>query len=287
MRRTVLAALLGASALPATTLAQSECTVSKSSNEAKMLAWFAGPLAFAQLGPPQRLPIGAVVIGGDLTWVPTPASGVSQSSAACYTLKKSEHTGLSPVLPRPRILVGLGGGLTFEAMYLPPVTVADATPNMGSVALGWVTPLGGATVGPMLTVRAHATFGQVQGPITCSKDALQQSSFLQACWGSTPSKDTYRPNVMGVEAGLATAGTGRLNWYGGVGYASLTPRFQVGFTLQDGNVDHTKLRVDLTRLSAFGGLGYKVSDTVELTAQLYSVPDDATTARAGLSWRLR
>jgi hypothetical protein len=288
MRRILFAALLGAAFAPSAVEAQSECTVAKNSNEAKMMAWFAGPLAFAPLGPVQRLPRGAVVLGGDLTYVPTPPASVAQSSAACYSLKKSEHTGLSPVFPRPRIIVGLGAGVTLEAMYLPPVTVADATPNMGSVALAWATPLGGGrTNGLLLTTRVHATFGQVQGPITCPQSALQQSNLGQPCWGSAPSKDTYHPNVAGLELGVATATTGALNWYGGVGYASLMPRFQVGFALQDGNHDLTKLRVDLARASLFGGLGYAVTKSVALTAQVYSVPEDATTARAGLSWRLR
>jgi len=287
MRRTLLAALVGAVLAPSVVGAQTECTVAKTSSEAKMMAWFAGPLAFALLGPVQRLPRGAIVLGGDLTYVPTPPSSVSQSSAACYTLKKSENTGLSPVFPRPRLIVGLGGGVTLEAMYLPPVTVADATPNMGSVAVAWASPISGGAGTLLFTTRVHATFGQVQGPITCPKSALQQTSFSLACWGSTPSKDTYHPNVAGLELGVATAASGPLQWYGGVGYASVRPRFQVGFTLQDGNQDRTKLRVDLARASLYGGLGYALTKTVELTAQLYSVPEDATTGRAGLSWRLR
>jgi len=286
MRRPILAALLGAVLAPAGAAAQFECKVAPSSPEAKMLAWYAGPLAFAALGPAARLPFGAVVLGGDLTYVPSPPSSARKSSGTCFPTPKSEHTGLAPVFPRPRIIVGLGGGLTLEGMYLPPVTVADATPNMGSVALGWVGPLGSAAGGLLLSLRAHATFGQVQGPIVCPKDAIQQANLAQPCWGSTPSKDTYRPNIIGGEVAVATS-TGRLNAYGGLGYASLTPRFQVDFTFQDGKKDRTKVRIDVTRVSIFGGLGYALTKSVELTAQLYSVPEDATTARAGLSWRLR
>lgn len=285
MRRFLLAALTGAAIAPSAVEAQTECTVAKNSTEAQMMAWFAGPLAFAALGPVQRLAPGAVVVGGDLTWVPSPPSSVSTSSGACYALKKAEHTGLAPVFPRPRIIIGLGGGVSVEGMYLPPLTVADATPNLGSVAVAWAGPLGGS--GMLLTARAHATFGQVQGPITCPKSALQQTNLGQPCWGSTPSRDTYHPNVAGLELGVATAARATLNWYAGAGYSSLMPRFQVGFDLQDGNHDRSKLRVDLSRATLFGGLGYAVSKSVELTAQVYRVPEDATTARAGLRWRLR
>ena len=65
------------------------------------------------------------------------------------------------------------------------------------------------------------------------------------------------------------------------------PRFQVGYTALNGTLDNTIVRVDLTRMNAFAGVGWHLSKVVELSAQLYSVPADATTGRAGLSWRLR
>ena len=275
---------VGALGLPSALLAQGECTAPKSSNVARMLGWFASPLAFSQLGALSRLPSGAVVLGGDLTYVPTPSASITRTDV-CYT-SKSENTGLAPVLPRPRLTVGLGGGWSAEAMYLPPITVADATPSMGSVAVAWVGERSSMLRGAHLTVRAHATFGSVKGPITCPRSAIQQVSSTSVCWTSRPSEDTYRPNVKGVEVGLA-ASQQRLAWYGGVGYSSLMPRFQVGYTALNGTLDNTIVRVDLTRVNAFAGVGWQLSKVVELSAQLYSVPADATTGRAGLSWRLR
>jgi hypothetical protein len=224
-----------------------------------------------------------VAIGLDVTAVPSPPSSITVVDV-CYT-QKSEHTGLSNVLPRPRIAIGLGAGFSVEAMYLPPITISEATANMGSVALAWATPLG-ATSGINLTLRAHATFGEVQGPITCPRSALQQANPAGVCWGNTPSKDTYRPNVTGAEAGVSSS-TGALRWFGGVGFSSLMPRFEVGFTSLNGSTDNTRVHVDLTRFTAFAGLGYELSKSFELSAQLYSVPQDMTTGRVGLSWRLR
>ena len=249
-----------------------------------MLAWFEGPLAFAPAGPARRLERGTVRVGGGLTWLRTPPARIRRT-AVCYT-PKSERTGLAPVFPRARVILGLGGGLSLEAMYLPPVTIAEATPNLGSVALGWVTPLGGASRHLDLTLRAHATVGQVQGPITCPKSAIQQTNPSGVCWSGRASEDTYRPNSFGAELGVASS-AGALRWYGGLGVLSLMPRFQVGFTFANGVVDNTKVHVDLTRVAAFGGVGFAATPALELTAQLYSVPDDATTVRAGLIWRLR
>lgn len=79
-----------------------------------------------------------------------------------------------------------------------------------------------------------------------------------------------------------------LAWFDGpLAFALLMPRFQVGFTSRNGFVDNTKVRVDLTRVSLFGGLAYAIAKSVDLSAQLYSAPQDATTLRAGISWRLR
>ena len=269
------------------TVAQSffTCTVPASSAEGKMLAHFAAPLAFSPLGPGKVLPLGAFVIGGDLTWLPEPSGSTATSSGICG-FAKSENTGLSPVLPRPRIAIGLGGGFSIEAMYLPPVTVLDATPNMGSVALAWTHALGAALGTFDLTLRVHDTFGHVDGPITCPRKALQQSAPSQPCYGTVPSDDRYEPNVLGAEAALSTT-TGSWSWFGGAGYSKLDPRFKVGFQGTIGARDENRVQMSASRLVLFGGGAYAASRSVDLTAQLYSVPEDATTGRVGIRWRLR
>jgi len=288
MRRRPLAAVPAvvlAVLLPITLAGQSPpCTAPKNSNVARMLGWFASPLAFSQLGPIERMPAGAVRIGGDLTYVPPPPRAITQTDV-CYAAK-SEHTGLSPVFPRPRLVLGLWEGFSVEGMYLPQVTVAEATPNMGSVALAWAGPPIESMNGIQFTVRAHATLGHVKGPITCPRSDIQQTDPTGTCWASKPSDDTYSPNVSGVEGGAGSS-HGRVRWYGGAGYASLMPRFQVGYRAYNGVLDSTRVRVDLTRVTAFAGLAYAVTHNVQLSAQLYSVPEDATTGRVGFLWRLR
>lgn len=241
-------------------------------------------MAFASLGVVTALPAGAVVIGGDLTWVPSPPASITRVDAC--RAPKSDHPGLSQVLPRPRLTVGLGNGFSLEAMYLPPITIANATPNMGSVAIAWATPVGDRALRLDLSARALATFGHVQGPVTCPRSALQQSDPGGACWASTPSRDTYEPNAIGAEVAIAQK-LGQIRWYGGAGLASIQPRLTVGFTYFNGTTDNTVVHVTLTRVSLFGGLSYALSQAVALSAQIYSIPQDATIGRAGLSWRLR
>lgn len=263
-----------------------ECRPPKDSSEAKLLAFFAAPIAFSPAGHAERLAPGAVRLSFDLTYVPKPGADISRAS---FCNRKSENTSLSPVFPRPRVAVGLPGGFFLEGSYLPPITVLDATPNLGSVALGWTQTLSGsgAGVGTWLTLRTHATFGKVKGPITCSSDALQTTSSNQQCYGNTPSDDTYEPNMLGGEGMLGWSGSGRFAGYVGAGYTSIKPRFQVNFTSLQGNLDNTKVLLDDSRIAAFAGGRYRVGDRTSLTGEFYSVPKDVTTVRVGASFMLR
>lgn len=280
--------LVGALVLVSSSVAQAgECRPPKDSSEAKLLAFFATPIAFSPAGNAGRLAPGAVRLSFDVTYVPKPSADINRSS---YCQRKGESTNLSSVFPRPRLAIGLPGGLFLEGSYLPPVTVMDATPNLGSVALGWSRPLTSRTasggVSSFVTLRAHATFGKVEGAITCAKDALQQVTAQRACYGDTPSSDTYKPNMIGGEGIYGIAPTARFSAYAGAGYTSLKPRFQVGFTSLNGALDDTKVLVDLTRFSAFAGGKYDIGGGGAITAELYSVPQDATTFRLGGSFTL-
>ncbi len=233
-------------------ISSGECRPPKDSSEAKLLAFFAAPIAFSPSGHAERLAPGAVRLSFELTYVPTPSADIRRSS---YCQRKSENTDLSPVFPRPRLAIGLPGGLYVEGSYLPPITVLDATPNLGSVALGWVHPLralagGGST---WLTLRGHATFGEVKGPITCSSDAIQSSNPSAVCYGDSPSDDAYKPNMIGGEGILGWTGAGRFAGYVGVGYTSIKPRLLVHFLSLNNVLDDTQVLLDDSRIAAFVG----------------------------------
>jgi hypothetical protein len=86
--------------------------------------------------------------------------------------------------------------------------------------------------------------------------------------------------------GLATR-DGRWSAYLGGGITWLQPRFTVGFTNADGVADRTRVLVNLTRGSVFGGITANVIHGLELAVQLYSVPADVTTWRFGTGYRFR
>ena len=267
-------------AWPATQIAaQGTCTPPEDSNEAKLLAFFSAPIAFSPGGNVTPLGAGKFRLGFELTYVPQPSDEITQSE---FCQDKSEETDLSPIFPRPRLAIGLGRGFVLEGSYLPPVTVMDATPNLGSVALSYLTNVGATG----LLLRAHATFGQVEGAITCPEDAIQTDDVLQPCYATEPSEDTYKPNMFGVEAAFTFAGGPSWSGYGGAGFTAERPRFQVGF--QDARpgrpYDDTKIEVDLNRIALFLGAVFQVSSNIGLSAELYSVPEDVTTFRVGASY---
>ena len=266
-------------------VAPAQCRVPTTSNEAKLLYYYAVPIAYSMPGYVTRVPTGGVLLGGDLTVIPDP-DPVLQTTSLCFRQKK-ESTSLSRVLPRPRLAIGLPLGFVAEATYLPPVTVSGATPNLFSAALARVFALVPTT---SLVLRAHTTIGQVQGPITCPASSLQQRSDTLPCFGTKVSRDTYHPNMVGGEAALAWSDpTGRFGVMGGAGVTSLNPRFQVSFVNGNGLPDNTKVEpvTSVTRPAVFAGGYFALLDRVDVNAQVYDVPKDRTVFRVGGSIRLR
>ena len=130
MRRVLL---IGVLLFAAQREAIGQCKVSSSSNEGKLLAFYTAPIVFTMATAPEVLAPATVRIGGELEYLPKPNRAIEQTGA-CFT-QKSEHTSLSPVFGRPRITIGGPFGFALEAAYLPPVTIARATPNLFSFAV--------------------------------------------------------------------------------------------------------------------------------------------------------
>lgn len=264
-----------------------QCRVPKTSNEAKLLAFYSAPLAFSPASAPEYAAPWTIRLGGEGGPIPSPDPAI-QVSSACHT-KKSENTGLSPFFGRPRLTLTLPEGFAVEASYLPPIEIHEAKPNLGSAALSWMrrirmAPTGNATA---VMLRLHGTVGHVRGPITCPRKALQQTDPLGSCFGTQQSVDTFRPTMAGIEGILSTAAwDGRLAFYAGAGENFLRPRFQVGFVDSFGNADSTLIVVNLNRMTMFAGVTAEISSAIDLSAQAYGVREDGVTFRFGGGYRL-
>ena len=270
--------------------AGAQCRVRTDSNEGKLLAFYTAPIVFSMATAPQEITPGSIRIGAEGEYIPKPDPAIEQTGA-CFT-QKSEHTSLSPVFGRPRVTVGGPFGFALEAAYLPPVTIDRAKPNLFSFGISHAQHLafGPASSGTTLMLRFHGTFGNVKGPITCPRSSLQQSAPLSPCYGTSPSQDTFHPDMFGgeVAAGFAP-GSGGVSFYAGAGANRIDPHFQVGFTDLNGNVDATQVELErpLTRGSVFGGVTAVLRRTLDIGAQIYSVPSDVTLFRLNGGIRFR
>ncbi|HEY8685532.1 MAG TPA: hypothetical protein VIO57_08000 [Chloroflexota bacterium] len=270
--------------------AGAQCKVGANSNEGKLLAFYTAPIVFSMATAPEVMRRASIRIGAEGEYIPKPNPAIEQTGA-CFT-QKSENTSLSPVFGRPRITIGGPLGFALEAAYLPPVTIARAKPNLFSFGLSQAHHFaaGPVATGTTLMFRVHGTFGNVQGAITCPRSSLQQSSPSSPCYGTTPSKDTFHPDMFGGEiaAGIAP-GSGGISFYAGAGANRIDPHFQVGFTDLNGNVDMTQVELasPLVRATVFGGATAIVRQIFDVGAQIYSVPSDATLFRlmGGLRFR--
>lgn len=270
--------------------AAAQCKVGTNSNEGKLLAFYTAPIAFSMGTAPEVMRAGSIRIGGEGEYIPKPNPAIEQTGA-CFT-QKSEHTSLSPLFGRPRLTVGGPFGFALEAAYLPPVTIAKATPNLFSFGISQAHHFatGPVATGTTLMLRVHGTFGNVKGAITCPRSSLQQTSPSSPCYGTSPSKDTFHPDMFGGEiaAGFAP-GSGGISFYAGAGANRIDPHFQVGFTDASGNVDRTQVELasPLVRATVFGGVTAIVRQIFDVGAQIYSVPSDATLFRlmGGLRFR--
>jgi hypothetical protein len=262
--------------------AAAQCEVKTDSNEGKLLAFYTAPIVFSMATAPQEMPAGRIRIGAEGEYIPKPDPAIEQTGA-CFT-QKSEKTSLSPVFGRPRITVAGPFGLALEAAYLPPVTIARAKPNLFSVAVSKAHHLavGPASGGTTLMLRVHGTFGNVKGAITCPRSQLQQSSPSSPCYGNSPSKDTFHPDMFGGEIAAGVApGSGRVSFYAGAGANRIDPHFEVGFTDLNGSVDRTQVQLEnpIIRAAVFGGVTAVLREILDVGAQVYSVPSDATLFR--------
>ncbi|HET9776993.1 MAG TPA: hypothetical protein VFP77_10535, partial [Gemmatimonadaceae bacterium] len=142
-------------------VSRAQCRVDKSSNEGRLLAFYTAPIVFSMATAPEEMAPASIRIGAEGEYIPRPDKAIEQTGA-CFT-QKSEHTSLSPVFGRPRITVGGPLGFQLEAAYLPPVTIARATPNLFSFAVSHAHhyDMGPLANGTTIMFRLHGTFGNV------------------------------------------------------------------------------------------------------------------------------
>jgi hypothetical protein len=282
-RALVLAlALVGAGAgAPSAALAQGDCVAPDDSHEAKTFAILSVPLAFTAARAPEAngaLHGVPLTVGLETVYLPR-VDSATRTSTLCRPGKGPENVNILPALPRPRVGLRLPGGVALEASWVPPVRVRGVAANLLGLAIGVDRALGRG--GAVLGLRAHATFGRVLAPVTCSDEALADPA--SECFQGQRSDDSYHPNIVGAEAALGWAmAAGRVRPYVGLGYNHLAPRFQVNFTNRFGATDLRRISADLDRGAVFGGATWRITPVLGLSGEVYAAPADAVTGRVVL-----
>ena len=263
-----------------------QCRPPASSHEARLLAFYAAPIAFSTANGPAALPVWGVRLGVEVAPVPVPTASLRRTSL-CYQ-STEQSTRLAPLFGRPRLTVGLPAGFSIEGSYLPPITIDGATPSLGSIALARTQALPGSAGRARLALRVHGTAGTVRGAITCAREALQTTDADAPCYGTHPSRDTFRPDMYGAEAAVGVlVAHARMTVFGGAGVSWLRPQFRVGFTDHRGATDTTRVLARLTRLTVVGGATAQVTGAFDISVQVFSTPADVTTWKLGAGYRLR
>lgn len=281
--RIALAAVSVSLVLAPAAAAQGLCTPSADSHEAQLFQAYSVPLAYAFAGSSGALAPGALRLMVEGTYLPDIDEDI-RTPTTCRPGKGPEHTDFLFAYPRPRAAVGLPGGLQLEASWVPPVRLNGVKSDLVGFSLDRGFPIG--TTGTELLLRAHATFGVIQAPITCDDERLTDPS--TECFQGSRSDDHYHPNIFGVEGIFAwSLGGGRVRPFIGAGANVLRPRFQVNFTNRLGQLDNTKVEVDMTRGALLGGATWASPGGIGLTGEVYAAPGDAVTGRVAVSYDFR
>jgi hypothetical protein len=263
-----------AAAMAGSSVSAQTCEPPKHSNEATIFGKRGLALAFARGPAAANDRRGAVRFGVEVTALPR-ISNEDATPTTCRPGKGPENVNAVPAFGRIRASVRLPGRLTLEAGWVPPVRLKGTESNLLGVAVSHDHLL---TTSWLFVARAHALIGDVKGPFTCSEDDVRDAS--SECLNGTVSNDRFEPNVFGVDASLEWARAGvPFSAYGGAGYSRLAPRFQVGFRDAAGDLDSTRVEVDLQRLALFGGLTRALRGRWRASGELYATLDDGATIR--------
>jgi len=257
------------------------------SNEAELFRIRGASTVFGRVSSPLNLrPNGVILLleGTTLGHIDPEAATASY----CRPGKPPEHVNLLPLLPRPRVIVGLADELTLEVSWVPPIRVNGVKADLLGLALARTLPMGKGLV----SIRGNATFGEIRAPITCTKAQIAQnpadSGATECAGGARPSDDHYKPNSFGLDLSYGwPVGNGKLRPYIGGGVNWLRPRFQVDFDDQFGTHQGQRVEGNFRRLALFGGASWYPTTRWGVTGEIFTDPGTTVVGRMGLAYAVK
>ncbi|HET7043031.1 MAG TPA: hypothetical protein VFI13_13520 [Gemmatimonadales bacterium] len=286
MRHLIIATALAAVAGPLAAQAP-DCTLGhlpSNTHEAELFRIRGVSTVFARDASPMTLRPGGLIVALEATSLPD-IDAATATPTYCRSGKPPEHVNLLPVLPRPRLIYGLADEFTLEVSWVPPVRVDGVKADLFGVALARTVPLASGLV----SVRGHATFGEIRAPITCTQEQIADPAGPSECVGAAkPSDDHFKPNSFGADLTYGwPVGGGKLRPYVGAGVNRLLSRFQVDATDSTGFHYDQKVEGNYTRLALFGGASWYPTPRWGLTGELYADPGTKMVGRMGVAYGLK
>lgn len=239
--------------------------------EAWAMKWFTSVTLFTSLAPPRTREAGSVDLAFELDWIP---SLTEDQRRVGFNGTKVEDINRLPVLPRPRVAIGLGRKLTAEAAWIPPVEVEGLTPNI--IALALERPLA-ETGNWSFGGRLYGQYGVVEGDITCTagEATIPPGSPGNDFGCQEPSRDevTIAYAGLAVTAGYHVPGTRDTTLHFGVYGTHMDLAFQVD-ALTYGLRDRTRLETDGWTAAVTAGVGFALSERFRLGIEAFYTPLD-------------
>lgn len=286
MRYTLLAVALTAVVSPLAAQAP-DCTLGHlpdRTNEAEIFRVRGASTVFARVSSPLSLREHGVILLFEGTQLPN-IDAATATPTYCRSGKPPEHVNIFPVLPRPRMILGLADEFALEVSWVPPIRVNGVKADLVGLALARTVPMGPGLV----SIRGNATFGEIRAPITCTQAQIDPGSGVSECaGGAKPSDDHFKPNSYGLDLsyGWPVAG-GKLRPYVGGAVNWLRSRFQVDFTDSTNFHYDQKVEGNYRRLALFGGASWYPTTRWGLTGELFTDPGTTVVGRMGVAYAVK
>jgi hypothetical protein len=218
------------------------------------------------MGVPERLGRGRIELGFEGGFVPQLSDAQRRVG---FDGTKLEDVNKTRLIGRLRAKVGLPANYSLELAYVPPVSVAGATPNIFGAAVSRPFALSPRW---QLGLRTYAQAGTLRADITCSRaETAAGADLARNPFGcETPSNDVLKQRLVGFEV---TAGYGAGSWrpYVGLTLSHMALRFQVD-ARYSGIVDHTLQTTGSSTVSMAAGVGFVPSARWRVVTELFYAP---------------
>jgi hypothetical protein len=237
--------------------------------ESWALKYFTSAMLLTGLDTPHTRPAGSVSLGFEIGWLPSLSDA---QRLIGFDGTKPEDLNKAPILPRPRVVVGLPARLSLIVSFDPPIRTFGIKPELFAVGLERPVYEGGAV---NVGVRGYGQMGNVQAAFTCPASVLAfvPGSAANPYGCQAESSDTATLRFVGGEVSVAYGGERlhRLSPHVAVNVNYLSTAFQVN-ALTFGYLDHTDLHDHGFTAAISGGVSFPLTRRLNAAADVFYTP---------------